>query len=74
MKLEGKRVRLKRWVHTDRCIVRVELDAIIPVDDPSEPCFEPDTVEFLKQVRERAEGGDLEWLKRHGEVYVPAPA
>lgn len=74
MRIQGKRVKLKRWIHTEHYVVRVELDAVIPVDDPSEPCFEPQAVEFLRQVRERAEAGDVQWLKQVGEVYVPAGA
>ncbi len=41
-----------------------------PKDDPSEPCYEPKTVAFLKEVHEHAEAGDVEWLKRIGDVYV----
>lgn len=74
MKLEGERVRVKRWVHGRRCVVQVEVDAVIPVDDPSEPCFEPATVGFLKQVHEHADEGDVDWLNRIGTVYVPLSA
>ena len=70
MDFEGERVKEVRWVHAGPCVVRVEVDAVIPRDDPSEPCFEPKTVEFLREVRERAEAGDVEWLKRIGDVYV----
>jgi hypothetical protein len=67
---EGRRVRQVRWVHAPRCVVRVEVDAVIPDDDPSEPCFEPATVEFLREVHDRAQAGDLDWLRRIGDVYV----
>jgi hypothetical protein len=50
--------------------VRVEVDAVIPDDDPSEPCFEPATVEFLREVHDRAQAGDIDWLRRIGDVYV----
>jgi hypothetical protein len=73
MKAEGKRVRLFRWIHARPCVVRVEVEAVIPRGDPSEPCLEPETVKFLKEVQERAEAGDVEWLRRFGEVYVRAP-
>ena len=43
---------------------------MIPAGDPSEPCDDAETVQFLRQVREHAERGDEEWLKRHGTVYV----
>lgn len=74
MDFEGKRVKRTRWIHSGLCVVRVEVDAVIPVDDPSEPCFEPKTVEFLRDVRDHADAGDIEWLKRVGEVYAKVPA
>ena len=70
MEFEGDRVKEVRWIHAGPCVVRVEVDAVIPKDDPSEPCFEPGTVEFLRDVHERAEAGDVEWLKKVGDVYV----
>ncbi len=74
MKIEGQRVRRTRWIHAGACVVQVEVDAVIPTDDPSEPCFEPETVDFLKEVYERAEAGDVEWLKGVGKVYVAVSA
>ncbi len=74
MTLEGKRVKQTRWVHAGSCVVKVEVDAVIPADDPSEPCFEPETVKFLKQVHERAEAGDIAWLKQVGQVFVAVSA
>ena len=74
MEFQGKRVRISRWIHAGLCVVRVEVDAVVPEDDPSEPCFEPATVEFLRDVRARAEAGDLDWLKNIGEVYTRIPA
>ena len=59
-----------RWVHAGPCVVRVAVEAVMPTDDPSEPCYEPVTVEFLREVHERAEAGDVEWLKNVGDVYV----
>ena len=70
MKFEGKRVSEDRWIHAGPCVVRVEVEAVFPKDDPSEPCYEPETVEFLREVRERAEAGDVDWLKNVGDVYV----
>jgi hypothetical protein len=74
MKLQGKRVKAVRWVHARACVVRVEVDAVIPVDDPSEPCFEPETVEFLREVHAKAEAGDIDWLRGVGQVYARVPA
>lgn len=42
---------------------------VIPVDDPSEPCYEPETVDLLRQVAEHADRGDVQWLRQHGSVY-----
>jgi hypothetical protein len=53
-------------VQTERYVVAVEVEMVIPADDPSEPCYEAEAVQRLREVRERAERGDVEWLKRHG--------
>jgi hypothetical protein len=48
---------------------------VIPTADDSEPCYEPETVELLREVAQRAEQGDIEWLWRLGKVFelVDAP-
>jgi hypothetical protein len=46
------------------------VELVIPPDDPSEPCCEAETVKLLKEVKERAERGDVSWLKQHGKVYA----
>jgi hypothetical protein len=70
MGITGKRVRQTRLVRTDRFVVAVDVEAIIPDADPSEPCFEPHTVELLRRIESHANSGDVEWLKRHGRVYA----
>jgi len=70
MALIGKRVRVTKWVHGSRCVVRVEVDAIIPDGDPSEPCLEPQTLRWLDQLQAFADAGDVDSLARAGEVYV----
>lgn len=70
MSVPGQRVRLQRWIHTEACVVRVEVEAVIPDADPSEPCLEPPTVQWLREVHERAAAGDVAWLERVGTVYV----
>jgi hypothetical protein len=69
MRAAGKRLRQTQLVQTDRYVVAVEVELVIPDGDPSEPCFEPETLRFLREVTERAERGDIEWLRRHGRVY-----
>jgi hypothetical protein len=74
MQLPGKRVKRTRLVRTDRYVVAVEVEAIIPDADPSEPCYEPQAVELLRQVEAHAKSGDIAWLKQHGKVYAAVEA
>jgi hypothetical protein len=72
MRVAGERIKRTRLIQTDRYVVAVEVEMVVPPDDPSEPCYEAETVQLLRQVREHAERGDEEWLRRHGKVYVAA--
>jgi hypothetical protein len=74
MQIPGKRVHRTRLVRTDRFVIAVEVDAVIPDADPSEACYEPDVVELLRQVEARAKTGDVDWLKQHGKVYAAVEA
>jgi hypothetical protein len=74
MKLEGKRVRRTRLVRTERYVVAVEVDAMIPDADPSEAVFESETVELLREVESRARAGDVVWLRSRGKVYAAVDA
>ena len=66
MRIAGKRVKRLRWIHTERyVVVAVEVEAVIPVDDPSEPCYESESVQLLREVEERANLGQVEWLRQH---------
>ena len=47
---------------------------VIPPDDPSEPCYEAETVRFLREVKERAERDELPLLQQHGKVYAAVDA
>lgn len=69
MKIPGKRVCRVRLVRTPRFVVAVEVEAVFPQDDPSEPCYEAEMVNLLREVEERAKHGDLDWLRAHGQVY-----
>jgi hypothetical protein len=69
MHIAGKRVNRTRLVQTDRLIVAVELEMVIPESDPSEPCLESETMELLRQVHDHAVEGDIAWLKTKGKVY-----
>ncbi|GDX93628.1 hypothetical protein LBMAG46_36370 [Planctomycetia bacterium] len=69
MALTGERLKHTRLIQTPMYVVAVEIEMILPEEDPGEPCYEPATVQFLKEVKERADADDIEWLKRHGRVY-----
>jgi hypothetical protein len=70
MKIPGKRIRRTRLVHTHKYVVAVEVEMVIPVDDPSEPCYEAEAVQLLRAVKEHAERGDVAWLVGKGKVYA----
>ena len=69
MRIAGRRVKRTKLVQTDRLIVAVEVDMVIPESDPSEPCLESETVELLRKVHAHAVEGDIAWLKTKGKVY-----
>lgn len=70
MRIPGKRVRRTRLVQTERYVIAVEVEAVIPDADPTEPCYEPAVVELLREVEHHAERGDVDWLHKHGKVYA----
>jgi hypothetical protein len=70
MRLQGERIKKTRLIQTDKYVVAVDVELVVPPDDPSEPCYESETVEFLREVKERAEQGDIDWLSRRGKVYA----
>ena len=73
MKLPGKRLRVKKWIHGTRCVVQVEVDAVIPDADPSEPCLEPETVRWLDELQRLADAGDVDGITSRapgGSVYL----
>ena len=69
MQIEGKRIKQTRLIQRGRYVIAVEVEAVIPPDDPNEPCYEHETVEFLREVAEHADRDDSDWLKRHGKLY-----
>jgi len=69
MQIEGKRLKRTRLIQKGRYVVSVEIEMVVPTEDASEPCYEPETVQLLREVAERAEQGDIEWLRRHGKVF-----
>ena len=74
MRIPGERVKRTRLIQTEKYVVALEVELVIPVDDPTEPCYEAETIELLREVKERAERGDLEWLTQKGKVYAALEA
>lgn len=70
MQIPGERVKRTRLIQTDKYVVAVEVEMVVPVDDPSEPCYEAETVRLLQDIKEHAEQGDVEWLSKRGKVYA----
>jgi len=69
MRILGQRIKRTRLIQSDRYVVAVEVEMVVPVDDPSEPCCEAETVNLLREVKERADAGDVSWLRQRGRVY-----
>ncbi|MGD1278001.1 MAG: hypothetical protein ABR964_12365 [Tepidisphaeraceae bacterium] len=70
MVLEGKRIKIEQWIHAPACVVRVEVEAVVPDADPSEPCLEPQTLRFLDDLQRKADQGLINELSQVGVVYV----
>ncbi len=70
MRISGERMKRTRLIQTEKYVVAVQVEMVIPPDDPSEPCYEAETVQFLREVKARAEKGDLSWLSQHGKIYA----
>jgi hypothetical protein len=74
MRIPGERIKRTRFIQTEKLVVAVEVEMVVPVDDPSEPCYESETVQLLKAVKEHAERGDVSWLAQKGKVYAAVGA
>ena len=74
MRIPGQRINRTRLIQTEKYVVAIEVEMVVPVDDPSEPCYESETIELLREVKEHAERGDLDWLSKKGKVYVAVGA
>ncbi|MFN0020258.1 MAG: hypothetical protein ACKVP0_18510 [Pirellulaceae bacterium] len=74
MQIQGKRVKRTRLIQSERFVVAVEVEMVIPADDPSEPCLEAEAVQFLREVKQHADSGDIDWLKSHGKVFAAVEA
>jgi hypothetical protein len=73
MHIPGQRTKRTRLIQAEKYVVAVEVEMVIPVDDPSE-CYESETVQLLREIKEHAEKGDLAWLREKGKVYAAVEA
>jgi hypothetical protein len=69
MRIQGKRIKRTRLVRGGRFVVAVEVEMVVPPDDPSEPCYEAETVQMLRSIAEHAARGDRQWIQQRGAVY-----
>lgn len=74
MRVSGERLKRTRLIQTEKYVIAVEVEMVIPVDDPSEPCYEAETVQLFREIKERAEQGDVAWLMQKGKVYAAVEA
>jgi hypothetical protein len=72
--IPGRRLKRVCRIHTDRYVVAVEVELVVPPDDPGEPCYEAETIRLLRDVEEHARRGGVAWLQRHGRVYEAVSA
>ena len=70
MRIPGQRLKRTRLVHAEKYVVAVEVEMVIPADDTSEPCYESETVQLLRDIKEHADRGDVSWLTKRGKVYA----
>jgi hypothetical protein len=69
MRVRGRRVKERQLIERGRLVVAVDVDLVYPEFDPDSPCYESETIEFLREVAERAETADVAWLSSHGTVF-----
>ena len=74
MHIPGRRIKRTRLIQSEKYVVAVEVELVIPEDDPSEPCYESKTVQLLKEIKEHADREDVDWLRKKGKVYAAIEA
>ena len=67
--MNEQREKRKRWVQRGQYAVEVEVEVVYLEDDPSEACLEAATLHRLEVIAQRAEQGDLEYLRTVGRVF-----
>jgi len=74
MRIPGERVKRTRLIQTEKYVIAVEVELVVPVDDPSEPCYESETVQLLREIKEHAQRDEMDWLTKKGKVYTAVGA
>jgi hypothetical protein len=74
MRIAGQRIKRTRLIQSEKYVVAAEVEMVIPVDDLSEPCYEAQTVQLLREFKEHADRGDVTWLTKHGKIYAAVEA
>jgi hypothetical protein len=74
MRIPGKRIKRTRLIQSEQYVIAVEVAIVVPVDDPSEPCHESETVQLFREVKEHADQGDIAWSTQKGKVYTAVGA
>jgi hypothetical protein len=67
--IAGRREKGIEWVQRGPYAVRVEVDVVYPDESPETPCLEPATLKLLDEIAERADLGDVSFLKSVGQVF-----
>lgn len=67
--MSERREKRKRWVQRGQFAVEVEVEVVFPADDPAEACLEPQTVRWLDEIAQRAQQGDVDYLRKVGRVF-----
>jgi hypothetical protein len=70
MTIPGKPTCVHKWIHSDLCVLHVEVEAVIPDFEPREPLLTPPIVRFLDSLQSLANAGQIDELAKHGTVYV----
>jgi hypothetical protein len=67
---ETRKEKIVEWIAAGDYGVAVEVEATFFSERPGEPYLTPQTVRFLEQVAKDAEAGDIESLRKAGQVFV----
>jgi hypothetical protein len=70
MRILGQRIKRTRLIQTQKYVVAIEVEMVVPADDPAEPCYESETVQLLREIKEHADREDVAWLTKKGKVYA----